>query len=373
MSKTTAIGLIILFTAIIAGGVLYLAWKDTPTDITDQFPSTPTKPFQPTQPGSPQTPTVDLVQLTEDSVTSFAATENGVRFIERSTGHILESNNDGSEYHTLSNTTIPYTYDAVWSFDKTKALLWYRENEQQKIASVEFGKQTKGVLLPAEVISADYSPDRNRIFYIIRAGDTLVGIAANPDNTNQTEVLRLPYTDFNVEWPTPREISFLLKPTGIADGFLYRYNIDSQSFDRILGEIPGLDVRWSEDGSKLVYSSFNTQTGKPRLYLYDVKKGMPTDLSVETLAQKCIWLNKDDVLCAIPNSIEKGLYPDDWFKGKVQFNDIIARIYTAKNEKTVIKNLPLIDVKLLEVSLDKKYLYIKNKKDGALWSLQLPE
>lgn len=374
MSKTTAIGLIILFTAIIVGGVLYLVWKDgQKTEIADQFPPAPTKPFEQRRPETTQIPTTDFVQLTEDAVASFSAVENGVRFIERATGNIIETNSTGSSYTTISNTTIPYTFDAQWSFDSAKALVWYRENEQVKIASVESGEKTKGVLLPAETISAVYAPDRNRIFYTIHTGNELVGIVSNPDNTNQIEILRIPFSDFRIDWFTPREISFLLKPTGSANGFLYRYNIDKNSFDKILGEIPGLDIVWSQDGSKIIYSSVDTTTSIPSLFVYDVKKGTATNLNIHTFAQKCAWLNKEDVLCGVPSIIEKGLYPDDWFKGRVQFNDAIARIYTAKNEKTIIKKLPFVDVELLELSLDKKYLYIKNKKDGLLWSLQLPQ
>ncbi|MDP2676884.1 MAG: hypothetical protein Q8O83_04330 [bacterium] len=378
MSKPLAIGLIIFFVGIIALGIVFIAFRGNPTLITSppdtggsSFPQSGTKPQIPAAPGTLPSER-DLIKITNGAVSGFTLTPTGVRFVEKATGHVFDASPDGQTQTKISNTTIPKTINVLWSSHINYAIMRYRENEEIKTASAEFtDAKTNGVLLPANILSFTHSPDRSRIFYTIPGSGDTVGIAANIDNTSQSQIMRLPNADFIAHWYGPREISFLTPPSAFAEGFLYRYNIDIGSFEKLLGGIPGLDILWSKNKTKILFSQANIGTGKSNLFILNIKTGATQDLETEGFAQKCAW--KDDLLvyCAIPTTIQKGAYPDDWLKGVLSFDDRIWWIDTDTLEKTIVKTLPNIDISEIRISAEGDYLYFQNKKDGALWSLQL--
>lgn len=374
MSKLLSIGLIIFFVAIIAVGMIILAFRKVAPPRQDVLfpPPTTDGKIEPPKQQKQQPSLLGLTQILKESVAGFAVTKDGIRFIERATGNVWETDARAATTTIVSNTTIPYIFDVSWSFDANAAVIRYREEETIKTSLAQFVKgSTKGVLLPDNITSFSFSPDRPRLFYLVRADNELVGIAANTDNSNQSEILRLPFADFEARWITPREISFLTKPSGEAEGFLYRYRIDEASFEKIIGGIFGLEALWSENGSKILFSQFNQSTKRPQLAVYDIKQNKTQNLSIDGLANKCSWFDDDTVYCAIPTLIPQGTYPDDWFSGSVSFSDNIVKIKISKNEKNIVKALGSIDVANLLISQDKKYLYFQNKKDGSLWSLSL--
>ena len=77
------------------------------------------------------------------------------------------------------------------------------------------------------------------------------------------------------------------------------------------------------------------------------------------------------------NSVNTKL-PDDWYKGKVSFNDSIWKINTTTGLVEMFYNFnrnkfgsfDLIDLSLTEGD---EFMLFKNKKDLTLWSLNLKE
>lgn len=382
MSKPLAIGLIILFVGIISLGVVFIAFRDAPSDILAPSDNTPTDSSFPQSgikdepPAGPQTlPSErDLIKITNGAVSGFIPVATGIRFIEKSTGHIFDSSPDGQTQTKISNTTIPQTIDAVWASNGARAIIRYREKEEIKIASSEFiDLKTNGSMLPAGVLSFTYSPERSRIFYTTENKNEIVGIAANTNNTSQSQIVRLPNADFIAEWYSPREISFFTPPSAFAPGFLYRYNIDIGSLEKLLGNIPGLDIVWSKNKTKILFSRTNIETGKSNLFVLNIKTSAVQDLGTEGFAQKCAWQDETVIYCAIPTTIPKSSYPDEWLKGAVSFNDRIWWIDTNTSQKTIVKTLPAMDISSLLIDSKASYLYFKNKKDGTLWSLHLSD
>ncbi|MBI4114893.1 MAG: hypothetical protein HY445_03565 [Candidatus Niyogibacteria bacterium] len=377
MSKPALIGLLILFAAIIAGIIVFFAWRSPVFQLPGD--TTPPSSFPPGEFGAPppeeaSTPPSlrDLIQLTDGSVSGFHPTQNGVFYIERATGHIFEITPQGDSETKISNTTIPQIFNVAWSPNNDGAIFHYREGETIRIASTEFKDlSAKGVLLPQGTIAFDYAPERSRIFYLVEGIDELVGIAADPDNTAQAEIMRLPDADFLVDWITPKEIAFLSRPSGEALGFLYRYNINRISFDKILGNIRGLDAKWSLDGSRILFSQYNTDTKKSLLFIYSMKTGAATSLNTQGFVQKCAWSKTNKLYCASPVSLPDALYPDAWLKGQIQTSDRIIRIDIEMLSSQNIKTLPNLDVGDIMLSPEEDFLYFQNKKDGMLWSLRL--
>ena len=387
MSKPIAFGLIIFFLLIIVGGLIWLLFfsgEGGAPGIIDRFFPTAGERDRPIPvPGSEGpdlTSKVDdetarrLIQISAGRISGFHPVASGVRYIERITGHVFESSPDGKNQKRISNITIPGIFDSVWAFDGSGAVINYREEGSARMASVKFvGTTTEGVLIPQSIKSIDYAPDRRRLTYIADVNGTLAVIAADPDNTKQSEVTRLPFADFEISWPAPKLISLITRPSGTTDGYLFSYNIDTKLFSKLLGGELGLEGFFAPSGKKVLASVFDQASRRPNLIVYDGATKNKEDLQTNTLARKCAWLAKDEniIYCAIPASIQPAIYPDGWYKGEVEFNDALWSIDITTLQKENLVNLPDIDIDKISVSSDGAYIYFWDKKEGALWSYRL--
>ncbi len=111
-----------------------------------------------------------------------------------------------------------------------------------------------------------------------------------------------------------------------------------------------------------------------------MKDGSTQETVFRTTTDKCVWskLNPSEVYCAVPTEIPTGIYPDDWYRGNVQFADQIWHLDTVTGEVHIIANLlslsnELIDVINPELDPKENFLYFMNKRDLTLWSLDLNE
>ena len=79
--------------------------------------------------------------------------------------------------------------------------------------------------------------------------------------------------------------------------------------------------------------------------------------------------------CAVPRFVPRGEYPDDWYKGKVFFEDDIWNINAETGEKTLVADLleENLEADIIELALNpsEQYLVVRNKKDGAVWLIDL--
>lgn len=384
MNKPLAIGFIIFFILVIAGGAIWLTLRpETETETAERgtilrFPfglfGGEEETAQPTP--LPTTTTEEkqtLVLLDQGPVESFTTTENGVRYLLKQDGHIMEIGPTGGAQTRISNTTIPKIFDAVWSRDASKTILKYIEGANTRTISAEFiATSTKAVVLPQSIISAVFAPDRDRIVYLIPTSSGSRIITANPDNTKQTEIVNLPFKDFDISWPEKNSIYFLSRPSGLSTGFLFRYDLARESLDKILGDIAGLQVKFSEDGQKLVYSAYNIPDSKPRVFIYDLKTAKTSDLQNTGLAEKCAFAKtaKNIIYCAISQNPVPAVYPDAWLRGEASFNDSLWQINFETGEKKLLSDQNF-DIKQIKASSDDKFLYFTDKNNGSLWGLEI--
>ena len=82
--------------------------------------------------------------------------------------------------------------------------------------------------------------------------------------------------------------------------------------------------------------------------------------------------------CGFPKNLASGAYPDDWYQGKVSFDDNIKaldvntlQIKNIENFESGDKQGTEIDATNLMLSSNEKYLLFTNKNDLTLWMLEL--
>ncbi len=339
-----------------------------------------------------------LVQLTEKAVSGATFLEKikedkikigVVRYLEKATGHIYdidlpagEAGPQGGVSEIISNTTIPNIFEAYWSPDGKQVLTRYTENNKTGIEDAvrNFSlisiatTSTRGIFLLSTIRAVASSPKENKIFYLMPWGESYLGITASFEDKKQKQVLTTSFGEWAVAWPSERIITLLSKPSATINGYLYKLDPITGSFEKILADIPGLTGLMSPGGENVFYSQggySGIETG-----LYDVaKKTSIPFFGLITLPEKCVWskLNKGIIYCAVPSILPSGRYPDDWYMGLISFADRIWKIDTIKGTTEIISTESGSEFDFINLFLSKNenYLFFENKKDGTLWSLQL--
>lgn len=334
-----------------------------------------------------------LRQLTKNPISGAAiVSTTSVYYLEKSTGHIYKIGLDGGGLSRISNTTVLKTLDSYWSPKADKVAVRYFEDPPSgsiKLSIKSFlvdlsglikanasGATTtpplEGVVLSAGVSEMATSPFEDKVFYLSETDGLTAGIAADFKNKNQRKIFELPFGEFNVGWPAKDTITLLTKPSAEVEGYLYFINQKTGSLTRLLGGIKGLTVSVSSFADKIVYS--RALSSEIETFLYDAKKETTSSFGIKTLPEKCSWgkKNKDIIYCSVPSESLFGKYPDIWYQGLVFFDDYILSKNVSTGETKLLLDKFGADIVNLVVSEDDKHLIFTNKKDGTLWSLQLP-
>jgi len=147
---------------------------------------------------------------------------------------------------------------------------------------------------------------------------------------------------------------------------------------QILGNMPGLATKVSKDAIRVLYSSATKDTNMTKTIIYEINTGKSTEMIFRTFADKCVWSSKfkEEVYCALPSKITTGIYPDDWYLGKVSFIDDIWLLNSTTGQIHRVSKLlsqanQLIDVFNIELDTNGDFLYFMNKNNLSLWSLDL--
>jgi hypothetical protein len=307
--------------------------------------------------------------------------ETRVRYIEKSTGHIYEIGAKGENRHRVSNTTILQTFESQWanggekliikSFDDTltedrpsdiRIFTALIDNESESLA---------GIFLPTGTLDAVVSPSEDKVFYMMETPDTTLGILTDFDNEKDNVIFSIPFSEFRTIWPSKNTIVLQTKPSSIADGFLYFLDTQPQNLERILNNIRGLTVSISPDTDKIIYSESGNDT--IRTYLYDADENEATNFVPRTMPEKCVWskLQKDIVFCGVPGLLPAAQYPDDWYQGIISFSDAIWKINISTGTTEQITQVENLDIVEPFLSSDENYFFFTNKKNNALWSVEL--
>jgi hypothetical protein len=426
MRKSTIILIIILVIAILVGGMYWFYSKNiaTPEDSNITQTQNGFSPFGRNEVKTPVTSNTISTQSTSTPVTQnvgpiqlpklrqlsvtpvagmFASTTKMksltlasttinttiLRFIDRGMGHVYQTNDVNLAIDKISNTTLPKIYEAYWNKNLTAVILRYlRDNsddvssfyaELRPVATSTASSTTpfeiKGRYLSSTINQIAVSPSGDRIFTWNIEGGRGVGYISSFDEKGKVKVVDVPFTQAQIAWPETNTLAINTNASGLSSSFLYIVNVKTGEMKRVIGNIRGLSSKISGDVKSILYSYTNKLIGTR---LYDINSGSTTDVIFKTLADKCVWstLRKNEVYCAVPTETPEGIYPDDWYKGKVSFVDKIWHLDTRTGEVHLLGDLLNLSDKLIDatqLTLDPKenFLYFINKRDLSLWSLDL--
>ncbi len=325
-------------------------------------------------------PPRQLIQIINTPTTGavFNKQSNKVNYVEKTTGHLYETNQEGGEKKQLTLTTIPKTFKVLGLQDSSGIILRYLRPEKNDIQTLlttntptTTPKEIEGVFLPLNVLSITNSPEENKIFYLINENNQTKGISATNNNKNQKEIFKSYFKDFLAAWPQKNIITIQTKPSAFKGGYLYKLNPTTTSFIKLLENINGLTTLYFPSEEKILYNQSVNKTFTTKIY--NIKEKSSSSFLYTTLPEKCIFSKKNTniLYCAVPKNIPLAYYPDDWYKGKISFNDVLWKIDLKNGATKIILEKEGFDFINLFTNTEENYLFFQNKKDSTLWSLNL--
>jgi len=183
--------------------------------------------------------------------------------------------------------------------------------------------------------------------------------------------------DLIVEWPKGEEIFLREKPSGLVQSSLYSLSPLTKAFTKNISDIYGFSVKWSPDGSKILYSKTNSNGKNIVVFTADRTGSNQKTANVSTLAEKCVWSQDPRIIyCAVPKNInDANILPDDFYKGIFLANDEFWKINVINGDKTKLLDdsqlIEIYDATDLFLSSQESYLFFVNKINGLLYVIEL--
>ena len=319
-------------------------------------------------------------------------TETVYKYVNRSNGNVFETTSKTSSSKRVTNKTIQKVNDVVFSNDGYS--LFYRYlNDNNSIETV-FGSLDKEQISTSTSILGDEGDfidlettffnknirniilsDNNKILYTIENNVGLNGFVFDINsNTNEGLVLNTPYSQLNIQWLDENNILLGTKPSATDNGFLFKYNLDNQTQEKILEAGLGFNYLSDENSNYIVYSQLDGNILNS--YSYNIESGEVVDLSLNTIvSDKCSFskTQKATVYCAIPNNLIGFGYPNIWHQGQVSLSDSLYKIDLESGLKIELSGLEdsNFDIFKPQISDNNEYFTFVNKTDLTLWSLDI--
>lgn len=307
-----------------------------------------------------------------------ASTTVGIRYIERTSGHVYETSATSFTTRRISNTTIPGIQEVLWE-DKNNFLIRYLDNSTD-IETYAIG------LVDADV---EQSITGKQVTSFERGslnstGATLVSVSENANGStvytgpangqSRTSVFSSPITSW-IPHLRGSTVYLTSAPSASVTGFLYR--LSGQSLIKVLGGERGLMVSLSPTGAYALISTVD-DAGGIGLSVVALASGERRASPVDTISTKCGFVSEKplQVVCGVPVEFPRASYPTDWLLGRVSFSDDVwlidfdegsAELLVLAGEDTT----ELLDVTHVIVDETASYAGFINKNDLSFWALRL--
>lgn len=306
---------------------------------------------------------------------ALAANGSDVVYYNKDDGKFYNINQNGVAT-LLSEKTFFDAENITWSSDRQKVVVEYPDG-----SNIVYNFQTnRQYSLPKHWKDFDFSPAGNNIVAKSIGSDSENRwlIVANEDGSQAQAIEPLGEKDATIypSWsPNNLSIAMYTESIDFDKQKLYFVGLNDENFKATNIEGRGLEYEWDENGDKLLYSVYSSETQlKPTLWLVDAKAdsigGNRQTLDLQTWAHKCSFANQTTLYCAVPDVLPEGagLFPE-LAQNSV---DSLYKINTTTGAKTLIA-IPegYFNINDLMIQEDESNLYFTDSFSGNLYKVKL--
>lgn len=302
------------------------------------------------------------------------ATSTLILFVDRTTGYVYGYSVEKGISYQVSNTILPGIFDAYIFEDGKKIIMRYIDQEKNKIVGIIASIPTvleNEMPLPltniqyivSPVVSVAVNNKKDRAAYITSndSGSAIYGATSKGSSLITTS----PFKDWKLSFGGD-DLYVTSKPSAYVSGATFSL----PNFQPEVSERTGLTSKPYEEG--LIINSMWSSQGLATFVSNNRELKM---VDFKTLAEKCAWGEKRFLVCSVPKllpRITEGL-PDDWYQGRVTFNDDFFAIDALTGESyplyTFKKDEGIFDVTNIIVSKGNTLITFNKKQDASLWLL----
>lgn len=231
--------------------------------------------------------------------------------------------------------------------------------------------------LPQKTSFSVNSSNKKSFFYLVEKEGGVEGFIGTVDSSGRISergIFSSPIKEWLGNWSSENIINLTTKPSGYVPGHMYSINSIDGSISHTLRNVPGLVTKTNKAGSLTIYNQ-SSEDGFT-LMLFDHRNNTKRKVdNVNTLVDKCVWKNENVIICAIPKDIPPSVYPDDWYQGKISFEDLYLKKINLKTKESLIlfnfkeKGVDFDSVNLVFDDIKESVFFI-DKKTGLLWLYQ---
>lgn len=313
---------------------------------------------------------------------NFLSGTSTLRYIERSTGYVVDINPVTGSVVRRTNTLMPQTYAAHVTGAGGVVLQSLNENLAVKTftgtlstTTTDGYAQLVGRELALNIASITTSPSVDDILYLIRASGPTLFIQSKLSGQSPKQIASLGISGWNIHWLLDGTIAISEKTGSGISGSAFRVSKQG-TLTGIVRNIPGLSLLLHASSSAVLYSS---DTGKEvSLYLKPSAESTAVALPIRTLAEKCVWLPKTmlSIWCAVPKTEVSPSFMNLWYRGLMHTSDNWWRIEGgggATEEIFKMNEVEAIEVEQPIIDSSGEYIAFINGWDKSLWILRIKE
>jgi len=295
---------------------------------------------------------------------------NDDKLIFYNQNNFLETDLKGSYKKTLNSFPFPNLKSIKCSQTGNFCLIWngnnfsvYNLNSKQNF---ELGESLKEV---------EFNSLGDGLVYLFSKGNSYELNSSDLEGKNWIKLKTIDKKNLVIKiGPNENNLVYFSQNSPKEENGLFLTNLTSKEPAQKISENNIIDVNWSFEGDKILFSFYDYSTSPRRLQLgyYDLIQKKQYNLGLPGIAQKCVWSEEEEdnlLYCAsLTNPANKEFNLEFWNKGEFISQDVFWKIDLKKGEKekifTDLEKYPPVDA--FNLILIKDSLIFIDKVSGSL-------
>lgn len=292
-----------------------------------------------------------------------------LRYVLKETRGIYDFNTGNKEKTEIASKLATGTEDVVFSKNGEYAV--FRRDINGTIGSIYYNIRTKAVThLENNITTLDFN-DKNILYYGVPGFLGMTIKSYDHLNNKAIRVAVLPLNDWDIKVFSTFEIGISSKPSAFAEGVFMILNTQTKKLRQLAGPLLGMSIQKTNIPEFTILSTGGL--GEIKTLLLNNKTRKLGDFGIKTFAEKCSQtIFAEGIFCAVPKTLSLNfIYPDDWYKGKIQTEDAIVFKTLSGTSTTVISNLENRPISIINLNVNKNGIFFIDEKTFSLYSLEL--
>ncbi|PIP28145.1 MAG: hypothetical protein COX29_02785 [Candidatus Moranbacteria bacterium CG23_combo_of_CG06-09_8_20_14_all_35_22] len=381
LKKIFFLSLFFLFLSTLFWGIYMLSFKkNLPVENKSSIAKNPPSSLE--NPDDKPAPEAKISVISQESVLSpvLSPDENSIWYYSLS-GELKEIDFFGKTTKKLTTKKIINLIGAIWSPDKSKALLEIGQNHKTDYLLLFDRPKDQLIFLNKNINCTSWLASSDRIIYKYfdsKNNRGSLNISA-PDGSNWKKLLDLPHDKIVFsQIPLSGLISFWNNGDAYYPTLFQSMSLIGENTKTLSQNYFGADYLWNQSGNRVLTSQTDAQGGtKMQLGVMNYNGGEYKNLGLPTFVSKCLWSkDNENIYCALPGNIpDNSILPNDYKLGKFTTTDTFWKINITTSEKTRLLETKDIsdsfDASDFFASTDESLIFFVNKKDGKLYKIVL--